>query len=128
MYLGFCSICGGLSASARVQLEVVRTSGKPKAIYDIERSCRCSLIRLQLATLSADEVQLGQHDNDQSGTECEVERVELDWDGHSRLIGLTLKELRDVRYSLVSEVVFVVGLDVRYHCYLEITAALYLTS
>ena len=45
-------------------------------------SCRCSLAVLRLATLSADEMQLSEHDEDQSGTECEVERVELDRDSH----------------------------------------------
>ena len=50
------------------------------------RSCRCVVIVSRLATLSAAEVQLGQHDDDQSRTKCEVERVELDWDGHGCLI------------------------------------------
>ena len=49
-------------------------------------SCRCGVIVSRLATLSAGEVTLGQHDDDQSGTECEVEGVELDWDGHGCLI------------------------------------------
>jgi hypothetical protein len=40
----------------------------------------------RLATLSAGEMQFGQHDDDQSGTQCEVEGVELDWDGHACLI------------------------------------------
>ena len=52
-------------------------------------SCRCSLAVLRLTTLSADEMQLSEHDDDQSGAECEVERVELDRDGHGCMIGST---------------------------------------
>ena len=40
--------------------------------------CRRSLDFSQSSTLSAGEIQLGQHDDDQSGAECEVEGVELD--------------------------------------------------
>jgi hypothetical protein len=41
-----------------------------------------SLFALQLTTLSASEMQLGDHEDDQHGAESEVERVELDFDGH----------------------------------------------
>ena len=60
-------------------------------------SCRCNLVVLHLAALSAGEVQLSEHDHDQGGTECEVEGVELDRDGHGCLIELMLEESRDVK-------------------------------
>lgn len=66
---------------------MVRTNDKAEPTVS-SHSCRCSLIVLQLATLSADEVQLSEHDDDQGGTECEVEGVELDWDCHGCLIEL----------------------------------------
>ena len=44
-------------------------------------SSRCSLIALRVAALSANGVQLNQHDDDQGGTEREVEGVELDGSG-----------------------------------------------
>lgn len=80
-------------------------------------SCRCSLTVLQLATLSADEVQLSEHDDDQGGTECEVEGVELDRDGHRGLIELILKESSDFKCSLTFFwIVCVIGLNVDCHC------------
>jgi hypothetical protein len=42
-----------------------------------------SLLALHLTTLSASEIQLSDHEDDQHGAESEVERVELDFDGHS---------------------------------------------
>jgi hypothetical protein len=39
---------------------------------------------LQLTTLSASEVQLSDHEDHQYGAESEVERVELDFDGHGK--------------------------------------------
>jgi hypothetical protein len=41
-----------------------------------------SLLTLQLTTLSASEMQLSDHEDDQHGAESEVKRVELDFDGH----------------------------------------------
>lgn len=58
-------------------------------------SCRCDLIALRVVPLSANEVQLSQHDDDQGGAEGEVEGVELDWNGHSCLIGLVMIQSRD---------------------------------
>jgi hypothetical protein len=65
-----------------------------------------------LATLSADEVQLSEHDDDQSSTECEVERVELDRDGHCCKIEWVWKESSDFKCSQASEIACVVGLNV----------------
>jgi hypothetical protein len=42
----------------------------------------CSFTALQSTTLSASEMQLSDHENDQHGAESEVERIELDFDGH----------------------------------------------
>ena len=61
----------------------------------VSGSCRRSLVVSQLSTLSAGEVHLSQHDYDQCGTECEVEGVELDWNGHGCLIEWVWKESRD---------------------------------
>lgn len=63
-------------------------------------SCRCNLVVLHLAALSAGEVQLSEHDHDQGGTECEVEGVELDRDGHGCLMELMLEESREVKCLL----------------------------
>jgi hypothetical protein len=46
------------------------------------RLTRYNLIALELATLSASGKQFSKHDDHQHGAEGEVERVELDWNGH----------------------------------------------
>lgn len=91
---------------------MVRTNDKQSLLCELGGSCRCGLIVLRLATLSADEMQLSEHDDDQSGTECEVERVELDRDGHCRKIDWVWKESSDFKCSQAFEIACVVGLNV----------------